>query len=230
MKIAIIPARGGSKRIPKKNIKIFNGKPMIVWAIEKVKESKFFDQIVVTTDDAGIMEIANKHGAKTPFKRSKELSDDFTITVPVIANAIIECEKLEWKIDYACCVYPCSPFIKVEDFEKSYNKMIQGDFEFIYPVTEYRHPIQRAMSFNKKGMMELEFSESNKARTQDYKKLYHDTGQFYWGTRNAWVNQKKMHTDGTAFVTPSWRIVDIDTEDDWTRAELLYKLIEEGLQ
>ena len=227
MKVAIIPARGGSKRIPRKNIKSFNGKPMIAWTIEKIKKSNFFDEIIVSTDDLEIISVAKKLGVKVPFQRSKDLSDDFTITVPVIANAILECELQNWKIDYACCVYPCSPFIKIDDFEWSFNKMKEGNFEFIYPVTEYRHPVQRAMSFNDKCMMNLENPKSNKARTQDYKTLYHDTGQFYWGTRDAWVKQKSMHFDGTAFVTPSWRVVDIDTVDDWIRAEHLFRIIDE---
>jgi pseudaminic acid cytidylyltransferase len=225
MKIAIIPARGGSKRIPKKNIKDFCGKPMIVWAIEKAIKSNCFDEIIVTTDDTEIMETANEHGAKTPFKRSKKLSDDHTITVPVIANALLECEALGWNIDYACCIYPCSPFIETEDLKLSFEKMIAGNYKFIYPITEYKHPIQRSIKFNKNNMVEFKFPEYELTRTQDLEKLYHDTGQFYWGTRGAWIENGRMHIDGTAYVIPSWRVVDIDNEDDWIRAELMHKTI-----
>jgi len=225
MKIAVIPARAGSKRILKKNIKFFCGKPMIAWAIEKAKESNFFDEIIVSTDDNEIMNIANQYGAKTPFKRLEKLADDYTVTVPVIENAILECEKIGWDIDYACCIYPCSPFIKVDDFKLSFEKMISGHFDFIYPVTEYNHPVLRAMKFSKNNKMEFLFPENEMTRTQDLDILYHDTGQFYWGKRNAWVNNKKMHTDGTSFPIPSWRVVDIDNEDDWKRAEIMFNYI-----
>ena len=220
MKIAVIPARGGSKRIPRKNIKIFNGKPMIAWAIQIAQKSKLFDEIFVSTDDYEIKKISEQYGAIVPFIRPPEISDDKTPTVPVISHAIKEIERLYQKVEYACCIYPCSPFIISSDLKKSFQMLVSSGENYVYPVVEYPHPIFRAMKKSKEGNMKFIYPEYELSRTQDLEQTYHDAGQFYWGRADAWRQLKKMHTDGLGMVIPYYRVIDIDTEDDWKRAEL----------
>ena len=226
MNIAIIPARGGSKRIPRKNIKLFRDKPMIAWAIETAKKSNMFERIIVSSDDAEIIKISNQWGAETPFLRPKSLADDFTPTVPVIAHAIKECQRLGLKVDYACCIYPGVPFLEAEDLIRSYGRLIEGKVDFVYPVAEYSHPTQRAMRQLSSGQMQFVDPSSEMTRTQDLETTFHDAGQFYWGKASAWLANKKMHSDGVGMVIQNWRVVDIDTPEDWERAELLRKVIE----
>jgi pseudaminic acid cytidylyltransferase len=223
MNIAIIPARGGSKRIPKKNIKEFCGKPMIAWSIELAISSELFDDVIVSTDDDDIADVAKLYGAKVPFKRPVHLSDDLTPTVPVIAHAIGEHLLTDTTIKFVCCIYPCSPFILINDLEASIKIMKERGANFIYPVCEYHHPIYRGLRKLKNDKMEFLYPEFELTRTQDLEKVYHDTGQFYWGKVNAWLDNMKMHSNGLGFTIPNWRVVDIDNIDDWKRAELLFK-------
>ena len=225
MKVAIIPARGGSKRIPGKNFKSFCGKPMIAWAIGYALESKIFDKVIVSTDDERIAEVARAAGAETPFVRPAELADDLTPTVPVIAHAVEACQAMGWDIEYACCIYPCVPFLQISDLVDAFALMQEIDAPFAYPVTDYAHPIQRAMRRLSTGHMQLLQPEHELTRTQDLEKTYHDTGQFYWGKVNAWKAHMKMHTAGVGMLVPNWRVVDIDNADDWMRAELLYEVL-----
>jgi len=225
MNIAIIPARGGSKRILRKNIKMFADKPMIAHAIIAAKSSGLFRHVIVSTDDEEIAEIARLWGAKTPFKRPIKLADDLTPTVPVIAHAVSACMDMGWSFDYVCCMYPCSPFTSSDDLRSTFSEMREQNADFIYPVTEFVHPIQRAMRRLPTGGMEFLTPGSGLIRTQDLEKTYHDAGQFYWGKVNAWLEQKKMHTGGLGYPIPNWRVVDIDTLDDWKRAELLFRMI-----
>jgi len=222
MKIAIIPARGGSKRIPRKNIKDFCGKPMIAWAITTAHESGLFDLIIVSTDDEEIAYIARKWKAETPFVRPIELADDLTPTVPVIAHAVKSCNEHGWSVEYACCIYPCVPFLKADDLISAFNLLQKNNVDFVYPVTEYAHPIQRAMRQLPGGQMEFINPENELTRTQDLEKTFHDSGQFYWGKASAWLEQKRMHTDGLGMAIPNWRVVDIDSMNDWKRAEDIY--------
>jgi pseudaminic acid cytidylyltransferase len=223
MKIAVIPARGGSKRIPRKNIKMFNGKPMIAWAITIAKESGLFDHIIVSTDDDEISNIAKQWGAETPFERPEDLSDDLTPTVPVIAHAVKSCIDLGWPVEYVCCIYPCAPFLQVDDLIMAFDLIDKKSAEFVYPVTEYAHPVQRAMRQLPSGQMQFLNPEFELTRTQDLELAYHDSGQFYWGKASSWLEHKKMHSDGLGMPIPNWRIVDIDSDDDWSRAELIFK-------
>jgi pseudaminic acid cytidylyltransferase len=226
MKIAIIPARGGSKRIPGKNSKLFCGKPMIAWAIGYALESKMFDKVIVSTDDNLIAEVARSAGAETPFIRPDNLADDLTPTVPVIAHAIETCQAMGWAIEYACCIYPCVPFLRTSDLVNAFTLMQEKDANFAYPITDYAHPIQRAMRRLTTGQMQLFQPEYELTRTQDLEKSYHDTGQFYWGKAGAWTSRLKMHTSGVGMPVPNWRVVDIDNADDWKRAELLYEVFQ----
>lgn len=221
--IAVVIARSGSKRIPGKNIKIFNGLPIIAWTINAAKKSDLFDHILVSTDSDQIAAIAEKFGAEVPFIRPAALSDDLAGTVPVMTHAVDFCQKNGWYADYFCCLYPCAPFIQVEDLIKALHIAIINSSDFVYPVTEYPHPAQRAMRMLKNGKMEFFNAECEMKRTQDLERSYHDAGQFYWGKSQAWLDGLRMHTDGLGMAIPHWRVVDIDNGDDWQRAEMIHK-------
>jgi pseudaminic acid cytidylyltransferase len=223
MKIAIIPARGGSKRIPRKNIKIFNGKPVIAWAILAAQKSGLFDYIIVSTDDDEVKSVSERYGAIVPFIRPADISDDHTPTVPVISHTVKEIDKLYGHVEYACCIYPCSPLLLPSDLIEAFNILESSEVDFVYPIVEYPHPIFRSMRKSKNGKMEFLHPEYELTRTQDLEKTFHDAGQFYWGKAESWRELKKMHTDGLGMEIPFYRVVDIDTEDDWKRAELLFK-------
>jgi pseudaminic acid cytidylyltransferase len=221
MNIAIIPARGGSKRIPRKNIKEFCGKPMIAYAISVAKKSSLFERVVVSTDDEEIAEIARKWGAETPFVRPAQLANDYTETVPVIAHAIEACRDLGWKFSQVCCIYPGVPFIQIEDLSGALVTMNNSQENYCFSVTEYPSAIQRALKQLISGKMQPLYPEFELSRTQDLEKAFYDAGQFYWGKKQAWLTNSKIHTNGVGYRIPNWRVVDIDTMDDWDRAERL---------
>lgn len=222
MKIAVIPARGGSKRIPRKNIKSFFGRPMIAWSIDAALESNLFEAVIVSTDDAEIADIARQFGATTPFLRPAELSGDLTPTVPVISHAVRSCLDMGWDVTHACCIYPCAPTVHPPHLITASELCISLDANFVYPVTEYPHPVQRAMRRLPNGRMEFLNPAHEMTRTQDLEKTYHDAGQFYFGKTTAWLDGMRMHTAGVGLCIPHWQVVDIDTEDDWKRAELVF--------
>jgi pseudaminic acid cytidylyltransferase len=195
VKLAVIPARGGSKRIPRKNIRPFHGKPMIAYAIQAALVSKAFDRVIVSTDDTEIAEVAKAHGAELPFIRPPELADDHTPTVPVIAHAIQQCHQLGWDVEEACCIYPGVPFISANDLLLAREKLLESDAHYVFPVTGFPSPIQRALRRLPDGSV----------------KPFHPE---YAATLN-------LHLNGVTFVIPEWRVVDIDTPADWERAELL---------
>jgi len=224
MRIAIIPARGGSKRIPRKNIKVFNGKPIIAWAILAAQESKLFDYIVVSTDDDEIKKVSESFGAVVPFIRPAHLSDDHTPTVPVISHAVVEMDRIYQTVEFACCIYPCTPLLLASDLIKGFDMLKSTEVDFVYPVVEYPHSIFRSMRKSENGKMEFIYPQYELTRTQDLEKTFHDSGQFYWGKAKAWRSLKKMHTDALGMEIPSYRAVDIDTEDDWKKAELITQL------
>jgi pseudaminic acid cytidylyltransferase len=221
MNIAIIPARGGSKRIPRKNIKMFCGQPMIAYAIKAAQDSGLFERVLVSTDDAEIKTIANSLGAETPFVRPAELANDFTATVPVVAHAIQACENLGWQFSNVCCIYPGVPFIEVEDLKASLAQFSERGADYCFPVTEFPAAIQRALKHNGNGMMAPFYPEYELTRTQDLENAFYDAGQFYWGTKHAWLTNSRIHRSGIGFEIPNWRVVDIDTPADWERAERL---------
>jgi len=221
MNIAIIPARGGSKRIPRKNIKVFCGQPMIAYAIKAAQASGLFEHVLVSTDDAEIKNIAESFGAETPFVRPAELANDFTATVPVVAHAIQACENLGWQFSNVCCIYPGVPFIEVGDLQGALIKFSESGADYCFPVTEFPAAIQRALRYSSKGLMEPFYPEFEQRRTQDLEVAFYDAGQFYWGTKQAWLTNNRIHTSGIGFEIPNWRVVDIDTPMDWERAERL---------
>jgi len=221
MNIAIIPARGGSKRIPRKNIKSFCGKPMIASAIETARASRLFEHVVVTTDDAEIAELARKWGAEVPFVRPAALADDYTPTVPVVAHAIGACQTLGWQVDQVCCIYPAVPFMQNADLVAALHRLETGDADYVFPIATYPSAIQRALRQLPNGLMEPFYSQYASTRTQDLEPAYYDAGQFYWGRVQAWLEGKNIHQHGMGLVIPSWRVVDIDNAEDWQRAELM---------
>jgi pseudaminic acid cytidylyltransferase len=222
MRIAVIPARGGSKRIPRKNILEFCGKPMIAYAILAARQSGLFEHVVVSTDDEEIARVARTWGAETPFVRPPELADDHTPTVPVIAHAITACQALGWNVDYACCIYPCVPFIQNDDLQQAFDLLQNSQSEYSFPVTEFPSAIQRALRRSPEGQMQPFYPEHELTRTQDLEPAYHDAGQFYWGKPDAWFTNNRIYSSAAGLLIPHWRVVDIDTPDDWARAEILY--------
>lgn len=224
MNIAIIPARGGSKRIPRKNIRQFSGQPMIGYAILAAQASGVFDRIIVSTDDDEIAAIATEFGADVPFMRPADLADDHTPTVPVIAHAIKTCREMGWNVDYACCIYPGVPMIEPKDIREAMDKLIAaGGGGYVFPVAPFPSAVQRALRRNKDGTVEPMHLEHVATRTQDLETGYFDAGQFYWGTAETWLAGSNIHANGRTIVLPEWRVVDIDTPDDWDRAEKLYR-------
>lgn len=222
MRVAIIPARGGSKRIPRKNIKPFHGLPMLAYAIRAALSSGVFDKVIVSTDDAEIMHVAIEHGAEVPFFRPLELADDHTPTVPVIAHAITVCKALTLPVDEVCCIYPSVPFLSTADLSQAHAMLQEGGASYVFPVTHFPSPIQRALRRLADGRVEPFQPEFASTRTQDLEAGFFDVGQFYWGKAQAWLDGLNIHLNGRTLVIPEWRVVDIDTPADWDRAELLY--------
>ena len=225
MRVAIIPARGGSKRIHRKNIKEFCGKPMIAWAIQLADTSELFDKVVVSTDDDEIAEVARFYGALVPFTRPAALSDDHATTLPVVAHAIRCLNTAEPLVAEACCIYPCSPLTSASDLREGLKLLRSSGAQFSFPVVEYPHPVGRAMVRHDGGALEFLHPNNEVVRTQDLPKYYHDAGQFYWGASASWLNEISMHSQGAGLVVPAWRAVDIDEIEDWERAELLFESI-----
>jgi pseudaminic acid cytidylyltransferase len=230
MRLAVIPARGGSKRIPRKNIKDFHGKPMIAYAIDAALASKAFDRVIVSTDDEEITQVARKYGAEVTFVRPTELADDHTPTVPVIAHAITACQRIGWDVQEVCCIYPGVPFISTNDLRTAHEQLLATGAHYVFPVTGFPSPIQRALRRLPDGTVRPFQPEYAATRTQDLELGFFDVGQFYWGKTSAWLQELNLHLNGVTLVIPEWRVVDIDTPADWERAELLYAtLSEKGL-
>lgn len=224
MKLAVIPARGGSKRIPRKNIRMFCGKPMIAWSIEAALKSDCFDRVVVSTDDAEIAEVARKYGATTPFIRPTALSDDYTGTIPVVAHAV------QWHLDsgiaatHVCCVYATAPFVRAEDLQAGLNVLEEADSDYAFSVTSYPFPIQRAIRLDEVDRVSMFSPEHFNTRSQDLEEAFHDAGQFYWGKASAWLQGKIIFSqDSAAVKLGRHRVQDIDTLEDWVRAEWMFK-------
>lgn len=224
MKLAVIPARGGSKRIPRKNIREFCGRPMIAWAIEAARESGCFDRIVVSTDDAEIADISCQWGAEAPFVRPAELSDDHTGTIPVVAHAI------DWHLKHTaekpkevCCVYATAPFVRPADLRQGLEALLHHSCDYAFSVTSFPFPIQRAVRINNDGRVEMFHPEHFNTRSQDLEEAYHDAGQFYWGRAEAWLEGRPIfNSDAIPVLLPRHRVQDIDTAEDWRRAELMF--------
>ena len=226
MKIAIIPARGGSKRIPHKNIKLFYGKPMLAWSIEIAKSSGLFDRIIVSTDDANIADVATQWGAEVPFIRPADLSNDHAETTPVIAHATQWALNQGLEIKAVCCIYATAPFIRAGDLKRGWDMLNESDWSYAFTVTDFPAPIFRSFKQATDGGVEMFFPEYFEARSQDLPVALHDAGQFYWGRPGAWLEgQCIFDVHSKPIVIPRWRVQDIDTQEDWERAEILAPVI-----
>lgn len=221
--VAIIPARGGSKRIPRKNIKVISGRPLISWTIELCTSLSEFSEVIVSTDDDEIAAISVQFGATVRGLRESGLSDDFTPTAPVIADAILKMTDAESPPDLLCCVYPAALFCTPEDLRGSLQLLkANRKVDFVASVVEYPHPIQRAFKLGEAGEIVVRSAESMKMRTQDLTPHYHDAGQFYWGRVEAWLRQAPIFENALGYKLESSKVVDIDTEEDWKKAERIF--------
>jgi pseudaminic acid cytidylyltransferase len=226
MRLAVIPARGGSKRIPRKNIKPFGGVPMIAWSIRAAIESRCFDRIIVSTDDREIADVARAHGAEVPFMRPLELADDHTGTIPVVAHAV------EWQNMHGeqateiCCIYATAPFVQVSDLQRGLQLLHETGAGYAFSVTSYAFPIQRAFRITPEQRVQMFQPEHFNTRSQDLEEAWHDAGQFYWGVAQSWLARKPMFSaDAVPVVLPRHRVQDIDTPEDWERAELMLNIL-----
>ncbi len=226
MIIAVIPARGGSKRIPGKNTKMFCGKPIIQYAIDAAANAGVFDRIIVSTDSEEIAQVAQRCGAEVPFMRPPELSDDHTTTVPVIRHAVECLTTPEDPVEFACCVYATAPFVSSEDVQRGLELLRKNrTADYAFPITTFPFPIFRSLRFEQ-GRVEMFYPEHQSTRSQDLPEAWHDAGQFYWGTRCAWTTGKGIFSSVSLGIPVSrHRVQDIDTAEDWLRAELMYEAL-----
>ena len=224
--IAIIPARGGSKRIPRKNIKNFLGKPIIAYSIESALESNLFDEVMVSTDDEEIAEIARHYGAKVPFMRSDNNANDFAPLADVLLEVVTEYEAKNISIDNICCILPTAPFVTTERLVDSHKMFISEGFDSVFPVLEFSYPIKRSLVKKEDGTVKMAWPEYLNTRSQDLTPHYHDSGQFYFVENESLQKYKSVFTDNTGVIELSQlEVQDIDTLDDWKNAEIKYKII-----
>lgn len=224
MRLAVIPSRGGSKRIPRKNIRPFGGRPIIAWSIAAALESGLFDRVIVSTDDDGIAEVARGTGAEVPFLRPAELSDDHTGTGPVVAHAVAWQSAHGAPAEEVCCIYATAPFIEVDDLRRGLDILRESGADFAFSVTRYAAPIQRALRIRADHRVEMFDPGQFLTRSQDMEEAWHDAAQFYWGRAEAWLAGKPLFGPHAAPVElPRHRVQDIDTPEDWERAELLLR-------
>ena len=226
MRIAVIPARGGSKRIPRKNVRPFCGRPMIAWPIGVARESGLFDRVIVSTDDAEIAETARGLGAEVPFMRPAELADDHAGTIPVIAHATRWAREQGWQVEALCCIYPTAPMISPDDLAEGLRLLDQGTHDFVFSATDFASPIFRSFVQAEGGGVEMIFPEHFNSRSQDLPRALHDAAQFYWGRPDAWLSAETLFgARSAALLIPPWRVQDIDTPEDWVRAEALFRAL-----
>ncbi|MEH0742534.1 pseudaminic acid cytidylyltransferase [Vibrio cholerae] len=226
MKVAIIPARGGSKRIPGKNIKLFHGKPMISYSIEAALASGCFDKVIVSTDDAEIANVAKDYGAQVPFLRPENISDDYATTMDVMEHAIRWCLDEGWAVDAVCCLYATAPFVLPEDLQRGYTLLLEDGVQFAFSATTFPFPIQRAIKLDEEGAVSMFSPENELVRSQDLEEAYHDAGQFYWGQTSAFLDKLSIFSSHSrAVLLPRNRVQDIDTPEDWELAESLFSAL-----
>jgi pseudaminic acid cytidylyltransferase len=227
MNICIIPARGGSKRIPRKNVKAFNGKPIIAYSIEAAIESNCFDKVIVSTDDSEISKVAEVFGAEVPFIRPAEISNDLAATNPVITHAVNWIENQGEIIDNICCLYATAPLIQSNSISEAYSQFKKYNADFCFSVTSFPFPIQRAIKISDSGKVNMFHPEHINTRSQDLEEAYHDAGQFYWGTKEAFNSNSPILSDTVIpFILPRHLVQDIDTLEDWITAEIMHEVIQ----
>lgn len=222
--LAIIPARGGSKRIPRKNVKPFLGKPMLAYSIEAALATGLFDEVMVSTDDEEIAEVARQYGAKVPFMRSAVTASDYATTADVLKEVLDNYRELGYEFDNFCCIYATAPMVQPKDITSAFNRLVSSKFSVVYPVVQFSYPIWRCLDLEEDGTMKRHWPEFENSRSQDLPKEYHDTGTFYWYKTKEWLAGNL--TIGGIEVDET-TIQDIDTETDWKLAEMKYKLLHE---
>jgi N-acylneuraminate cytidylyltransferase len=224
--VAIIPARGGSKRIPRKNLMPFDGVPMIVRSIRLALDSGLFERVVVSTDDAEIAEVAQAHGADVPFLRPAELADDFAGTAAVIVHALQQLPGF----DYACCIYATAPLLQARYLRQGLDLLEQHtDKSFAFSVSSFGFPVQRALTLDGQGALTALYPEFRNTRSQDLPEAFQDAGQFYWGRSDAWLRGEVIFSPASLpVIVPRHLVQDIDTPEDWKRAEYLYAALKAG--
>ena len=229
MRVAIIPARGGSKRIPRKNIKTFCGQPMLAYPIQAALNSGVVDKVVVSTDDAEIAAIAQHYGAETPFRRSKALADDHTGTSAVIRDAIQQLQTIGWQLDECACLYATTPLLSAALIRDGLQQLQQTGADYVFTSARFSFPIQRALVMTASGGVAPFDPHSISKRSQDLPPAYHDAGQLYWGKASTWLDSSKaiFGANSRMLVLPDHLVQDIDTPEDWRRAELLYQLLQQ---
>jgi N-acylneuraminate cytidylyltransferase len=226
MRLAVIPARGASKRIPRKNIRPFRGRPIIAWSIDAASRSGLFDRVWVSTDDAEIASVARDLGAETPFMRPAELANDHAGTIEVVAHAARWALEQGWSVSAVCCIYPTAPFIQLNDLARGQEAIDSGKWSYAFPVTDFGAPIFRAFRALPEGGIEMFFPEYFTTRSQDLPVALHDAGQFYWGGTDAWLRGDRFfERHSFPIMLPRWRVHDIDTPDDWSRAEIFHRVL-----
>ena len=229
MNVCIIPARGGSKRIPRKNIKEFNGKPLIAYSIEAALKSGCFDRVVVSTDDNEIANTAKSFGAEAPFLRPTNLSNHTTGTLEVIKHAIEHLEQLGEQFESACCLYATAPFIQAETIALAHEQLKSSKAEYCFTATSFASPIQRAFKFTKQNRIEMFYPKYYKRRSQDLIEAYHDAGQFYWGKAELFKQMKPIYSKfSSPYILPRYLVLDIDTMEDWKHAEFMYQVLDKS--
>jgi len=226
MRLAVIPARGGSKRILRKNIREFCGKPIIAWSIRAAFQSGCFDKVIVSTDDTEIADVARTWGAEIPFLRPAELADDYTGTAAVVRHAIEWFEDRGKKFDFVCCIYATAPFVRAQDINTGLEDLFLVDADFAFTVTSFPFPIQRAVKITSKRRIEMFYPEHYTTRSQDLEEAFHDAGQFYWGKNTAWKEGAPLFSERTVpIILPRYLVQDIDTMEDWIRAEMMFRVM-----
>ena len=229
MNIGIIPARGGSKRIPRKNAKPFAGKPIMAWVIEAALDSALFDRLVVSTDDEDIAEVAVEYGAEVPFIRPAELSDDHTGIIEVVQHAIAWLTDKDVDVEHVCCMLATAPFLQAGTLKEGLARLVESNASYAFSVTTYPFPIQRAVRITATGRVEAIWPENIPKRSQDLEEAFHDAGQFYWGTRRAFERGEPIFSDNSIPIRlPRYRVQDIDSPEDWKLAELMFRAMQEA--
>ena len=227
MNVAIVPARGGSKRIPNKNIKPFLGKPIISYSIRAAKEADVFDHVIVSTDSEEIARVAKEYGAEVPFMRPAGLADDLTPTAPVLAHALNWLAENGMSAKYACCIYATAPFVQAQYIREGYETLVNKEVASVFSVTTFPFPIFRALRIAEDGHLEMFWPEHELTRSNDLPEAYHDAGQFYWLDCETFLREQKLYSrDALPIILPRYLVQDIDTLEDWQTAERMFKALE----
>lgn len=229
--VAVIPARGGSKRIPRKNLVDFRGKPIIAYSIQSALDSGVIDRVIVSTDDPEIAATAQRYGAECPFVRPPELSDDHTGIIPVVGHAVRWLTEVGQGPDLVCCIFSTAPLLSTVDLRTGFETIKRGDWRYVFSAAAFRFPVFRGFTETNSHGVKMLYPEHATTRSQDLSEVFHDAGQFYWGQTEAWINEEPIFAESSTFVRlPAWRVQDIDSFEDLERARLIHSALAEGVR